>query len=172
MLLNWFLWLLLTLVSLFMIMLILIQRGRGGGLAGALGGPGGQSAFGSKTGDVFTRITVVTAVIWITLSMITIKLVNPPPDLKTRDAVLNQLQGGSLSSGGDGTTDSENGDATNGSRDANGTNDVVLPGETTPPASGESGSTGSTPPATDPPLEETPPTTGGSGSGTETGGGQ
>ncbi|MEM9587904.1 MAG: preprotein translocase subunit SecG, partial [Planctomycetota bacterium] len=43
---------------------VLVQRGRGGGLAGALGGPGGQSAFGSKAGDTFTLITVVTAAIW------------------------------------------------------------------------------------------------------------
>jgi len=34
--------------SIFLILLVLIQRGRGGGLAGALGGMGGQSAFGTK----------------------------------------------------------------------------------------------------------------------------
>ena len=34
-------------VSLFLILLILVQRGRGGGLTGALGGPGGQSDFGT-----------------------------------------------------------------------------------------------------------------------------
>lgn len=51
-------------LSLFLIMLILIQRGKGGGLTGALGGPGGQSAFGSKAGDTFTLITVVVASIW------------------------------------------------------------------------------------------------------------
>jgi preprotein translocase subunit SecG len=47
---------------------ILLQRGRGGGLAGALGGMGGQSAFGTKAGDVFTKITVVIAVIWVVLA--------------------------------------------------------------------------------------------------------
>ncbi len=51
-------------LSLFLVLLILIQRGRGGGLTGALGGPGGQSAFGSKAGDTFTLITVVVATIW------------------------------------------------------------------------------------------------------------
>lgn len=50
-----------------MVLLILVQRGRGGGLVGALGGPGGQSAFGTKAGDLFTRITVITAAIWIFL---------------------------------------------------------------------------------------------------------
>ena len=74
-----FLGILLFLTSTFMMMLILVQRGKGGGLTGALGGMGGQSAFGSKAGDVFTRITIVTAIIWITLCMITIAAYNPPP---------------------------------------------------------------------------------------------
>lgn len=52
------------LLSFFMIVLILLQRGRGGGLAGAFGGAGGQSAFGAKAGDAFTRITVVVALLW------------------------------------------------------------------------------------------------------------
>jgi preprotein translocase subunit SecG len=53
--------------SLFLILLVLVQRGRGGGLTGALGGPGGQSAFGTKAGDLFTRITVGVAAAWIFL---------------------------------------------------------------------------------------------------------
>lgn len=55
----------LFLIALFMILLILVQRGRGGGLAGALGGPGGSSAFGAKAGDAFTKITAYTALIWM-----------------------------------------------------------------------------------------------------------
>jgi preprotein translocase subunit SecG len=55
--------LLMLAISLFMILLVLIQRGRGGGLAGAFGGMGGQSAFGTRAGDTFTRITIVLAVI-------------------------------------------------------------------------------------------------------------
>lgn len=51
----------------FLIGLILLQRGRGGGLAGAFGGMGGQSAFGTKAGDVFTRITIGVATAWILL---------------------------------------------------------------------------------------------------------
>ncbi len=51
-------------LSLMLILLVLVQRGRGGGLAGALGGPGGQSAFGSKAGDTFTVITIVMAALW------------------------------------------------------------------------------------------------------------
>ncbi len=55
-------------ISLFMILLVLIQRGRGGGLAGAFGGMGGQSAFGTRAGDMFTRITIVLAVVWVLLA--------------------------------------------------------------------------------------------------------
>ena len=58
---------LMCITSLFLILLVMLQRGRGGGLSGAFGGAGGQSAFGTKTGDVFTKITIVTAGIWIAL---------------------------------------------------------------------------------------------------------
>lgn len=59
---------LLLFVGLFLMLIILLQRGRGGGLAGAFGGAGGQSAFGTKAGDVFTWITVVTATVWVLLA--------------------------------------------------------------------------------------------------------
>ena len=48
----------LALASVFLIILVLIQRGKGGGLAGAFGGTGGASAFGSRAGDTFTRVTI------------------------------------------------------------------------------------------------------------------
>lgn len=67
-------------ISLFLILLILIQRGKGGGLAGAFGGMGGSSAFGSRAGDTFTRITIVVAAAWFLLIMISIKLVQPRTD--------------------------------------------------------------------------------------------
>ncbi|MCH7627871.1 MAG: preprotein translocase subunit SecG [Proteobacteria bacterium] len=47
------------------ILVILLQRGRGGGLAGAFGGGGSSSAFGAKTGDVFTIVTVVLATVFL-----------------------------------------------------------------------------------------------------------
>lgn len=65
---------LLVFSALFLIALVLIQRGRGGGLAGAFGGAGGQSAFGTKAGDVFTRITVIVAACWILLCILAINL--------------------------------------------------------------------------------------------------
>jgi preprotein translocase subunit SecG len=65
-----------VILTLFLIAIILIQRGKGGGLVGAFSGAGGSSAFGTKTGDVFTKITVVVAVIWIVLSMLMVILTN------------------------------------------------------------------------------------------------
>ncbi|MFM7317422.1 MAG: preprotein translocase subunit SecG [bacterium] len=66
----------LILTSLFMIGLVLIQRGKGGGLAGAFGATGGSSAFGTKSGDVFTRITITTGGIWILMSMLLVVVSN------------------------------------------------------------------------------------------------
>jgi preprotein translocase subunit SecG len=68
---------LILLLGVFLILLVLIQRGKGGGLAGAFGGVGGSSAFGSRAGDQFTRITLVTAAIWMLLIMLMAKIVQP-----------------------------------------------------------------------------------------------
>jgi preprotein translocase subunit SecG len=57
------------LVCLMLIGLILIQKGRGGGLASAFGGAGGQTAFGSKTGDVLTWATSVVFAIFVVLAV-------------------------------------------------------------------------------------------------------
>jgi preprotein translocase subunit SecG len=65
-----FLMAVLLLTALFLIVLVLIQRGKGGGLAGAFGGMGGQSAFGTKAGDLFTKITIGVATFWIILCMV------------------------------------------------------------------------------------------------------
>jgi len=51
-------------------LIVLIQKGRGGGLSGAFGGVGGHSAFGAKTGDVFTWITVGLAAAFILLAVV------------------------------------------------------------------------------------------------------
>jgi preprotein translocase subunit SecG len=59
----------------FLILLILIQRGKGGGLIGALGGAGGSSPFGSRAGDQFTRLTIYIAAAWLILTMIQVKVI-------------------------------------------------------------------------------------------------
>jgi preprotein translocase subunit SecG len=63
------------LLSAFMVLLVLIQRGKGGGLAGAFGGAGGSSPFGSRAGDAFTRFTLIIAAIWAVSIMVEVKLV-------------------------------------------------------------------------------------------------
>lgn len=68
---KYILLILLVFTAIFMILLVLIQRGRGGGLAGVFGGLGGQSAFGAKAGDTFTRITIGVAAFWISLCILT-----------------------------------------------------------------------------------------------------
>lgn len=67
----------LAVTAIFLILLVLVQRGRGGGLAGALGGMGGSSAFGAKAGDVFTRITIGVAAFWIILCIAASKYSSP-----------------------------------------------------------------------------------------------
>jgi preprotein translocase subunit SecG len=69
---SFLLWLVLLLLPIFLILLVLIQRGKGGGLAGAFGGLGGQSAFGTKAGDLFTRITIGVAAFWIILCVVSV----------------------------------------------------------------------------------------------------
>ena len=56
-------------VCLVLILLILIQKGRGGGLASAFGGSGGNTAFGSKTGDVLTWTTSVVFGVFLLLAV-------------------------------------------------------------------------------------------------------
>ena len=57
-------------VCVLLIVIILLQKGRGGGLSAALGGGASGSAFGSKTGDVFTWITVTLAGLYLTLNIV------------------------------------------------------------------------------------------------------
>ena len=60
------------LVCVAMILLILIQRPQGGGLSGAFGAGGGagQTAFGTKTGDVLTIVTIGIFVLFLILAVV------------------------------------------------------------------------------------------------------
>jgi preprotein translocase subunit SecG len=82
----------LILISLFLILLVLIQRGKGGGLAGAFGGAGGSSAFGSRAGDTFTRITIYVAAVWLLLIMILIKIVQPSAPPAQQETIQQPLE--------------------------------------------------------------------------------
>ncbi|MBA4062615.1 MAG: preprotein translocase subunit SecG [Isosphaera sp.] len=62
-------------LGLFLILLVLIQRGKGGGLAGAFGGAGGSSPFGSRAADQFVKITLWFAGVWVLVIMIHVKIV-------------------------------------------------------------------------------------------------
>jgi preprotein translocase subunit SecG len=57
-------------VCILLIGIVLLQRGRGGGLSGAFGGAGGHSAFGAKTGDVFTWVTVALTAVFLILAVV------------------------------------------------------------------------------------------------------
>jgi len=91
---TWFSAILNTLIiicGLLLIFLVLIQRGKGGGLAGAFGGVGGSSAFGSRAGDLFTRITIILAAIWIVLIMFHVKVVQSSKDT-SRPGIMSDSQ--------------------------------------------------------------------------------
>ena len=62
-------------VSIAMILLVLIQRPQGGGLSGAFGAGGGgggagQTAFGTKTGDVLTFATITIFILFLVFAII------------------------------------------------------------------------------------------------------
>lgn len=56
--------------AILMMLVILLQRGKGVGLSGAFGGVGGGTAFGAKTGDILTWVTIVGAVVVLTFAVI------------------------------------------------------------------------------------------------------
>ena len=66
-------------VCLLLIGVVLLQKGRGGGLGAALGGAG-SSAFGTKTGDVMTWVTIVLTGLFLLLAVVTVVKVRTDPD--------------------------------------------------------------------------------------------
>jgi preprotein translocase subunit SecG len=148
----------LFLLSMFIIAVILLQRGKGGGLTGALGGLGGQSAFGVKAGDVFTRITAVAVLIWIFTCALACRWYRPEALDIEADA------GSSMSIGGDAPglgADLPSGDAT--SPLGNSATEPSVPGttpaiESIPSTTVPSNSTEPAvpPPAVPPPAEQPP----------------
>ncbi|MBM3980568.1 MAG: preprotein translocase subunit SecG [Planctomycetes bacterium] len=70
-------------LGMLLMLIVLIQRGKGGGLAGAFGGAGGSSPFGSRSADQFVRVTLWLAGVWVLVIMIHVKIVKH--DVSTRD---------------------------------------------------------------------------------------
>jgi len=58
------------LTCILLILIVLLQKGRGGGLSGAFGGAG-SSAFGARTGDFLTWVTIVLTVMFLLLAIVT-----------------------------------------------------------------------------------------------------
>jgi preprotein translocase subunit SecG len=130
---------LLTAVSVMLIGLVLLQKNRGSGLSGAFGGVGGNTAFGTKTGDVLTVITVAFTALFLVLSVIGVYVFVPAKMVTTPPATLLPDAG---TTGGDAVPMTEG--AT-----------PVDAGSAAPAQSGESAPAGSaTPP---PPAESTTP---------------
>lgn len=67
---QWFLAILMIGTCLLMMLVILLQKGRGQGLSGAFGGGGGGGAFGAKTGDIFTWVTVAFAGFFLLIAVV------------------------------------------------------------------------------------------------------
>ena len=88
--------------GLLMILLVLMQRGKGGGLAGAFGGMGGQSAFGTKAGDLFTWITYGVSTFWLLLCLLGIALLSRTAKDRFRLAADGEVQTAPLEPGGAG----------------------------------------------------------------------
>jgi preprotein translocase subunit SecG len=74
--------------GLLLIGIILIQKGKGGGLSGAFGGAGGSSPFGSRAGDLFTRITLILAAVWAIMIVVEVKLVQAEGRTQTKQSVI------------------------------------------------------------------------------------
>ncbi len=71
-----------------LILIILIQKGKGGGLSGALGGGMASGILGSKTGDFLTWVTIVLAGLFLLLAVVLSKFYRPVvTDFGARQAV-------------------------------------------------------------------------------------
>ena len=66
-------------ICILLILIVLLQKGRGGGLGAAFGGAG-SSAFGTRTGDVFTWVTIVLTALFLILGIVTTVTFRPPKE--------------------------------------------------------------------------------------------
>lgn len=71
-----FLGVLFVIICILLILVILLQKGRGGGIGAAFGGAS-NSAFGTKTGDVLTWVTIVLTSVFLLLAVFTTMAYRP-----------------------------------------------------------------------------------------------
>jgi protein translocase SecG subunit len=69
---------LLLVICMLLIIVVLLQKGRGGGVGAMFGGGGAGSAFGTRTGDVMTWVTIVLTGLFLLLTIVTTVVVRPP----------------------------------------------------------------------------------------------
>jgi preprotein translocase subunit SecG len=67
-----------VIICLLLVVVVLLQKGRGGGLGAAFGGAG-SSAFGTRTGDVFTWVTIILVAFFLLLAVGVQLWFRPPP---------------------------------------------------------------------------------------------
>jgi len=65
-------------ICVLLVIVVLLQKGRGGGLGSAFGGAS-TSAFGTRTGDVFTWVTIVLTALFLLIAIVTTLALRPPP---------------------------------------------------------------------------------------------
>ena len=63
-------------ICILLVIVILLQKGRGGGLGAAFGGAG-SAAFGTRTGDVFTWVTIVLTALFLLVAVVTTLVYRP-----------------------------------------------------------------------------------------------
>ncbi len=86
-----FVGILFIIVCVLLIIIVLLQKGRGGGLGAAFGGAG-SSAFGTRTGDVFTWVTIVLTGLFLLLA-IGATLLHRPDTGKVMTPTLDPAEG-------------------------------------------------------------------------------
>lgn len=111
-------------ISIVMILTVLIQRPQGGGLSGAFGagssgGGAGQTAFGTKTGDVLTWATITVFILFVLFAIILnfatrpqkapakVPVVTVPADEQAEGQTQGQTQGQAQDQVDDQGTDAE-----------------------------------------------------------------
>jgi len=74
-------------ICVLLILIVLLQKGKGGGLGAAFGGAG-SSAFGTRTGDVFTWVTIVLTGLFLLLAVVANLKLRPPSGLVAKPIFL------------------------------------------------------------------------------------